>query len=308
MVLIITGGVIINFQEIKLEDKAVFDSFFKAGYYENSHFTFTNLFMWRKPYNMMWCVENGVLFLKAEWETDEFALQPFGPKEKIQWAIKRLTEYFKTLGKPLIFYGLEKWMADELTAFPDAEFSIVSDQDNFDYVYSSSDLINLKGRKFHSKKNHLNNFHKNYPNTRYISITDEVITLCKLTVNGWYKTRSQDLPDDPFIAAEREAIIEVLNNFDKLMLKGGALVDNNRVIAFTFGEQLNTDTAVIHVEKADPDINGAYTFINQAFVLNEWSDMKFINREEDMGIEGLRKAKESYRPTKLIYKYNAEIK
>ncbi|WP_231040415.1 DUF2156 domain-containing protein [Pectinatus frisingensis] len=301
-------GVTINFKELTQEDKPVFDAFFKAGYYENSHFTFTNLFMWRKPYNMMWQVENGVLFLKAKWETDEFALQPFGPKEKMQWAIEKWVEHFKTLGKPLIFYGLEKWMADELEKFPSAEFNIVSDVENFDYVYDSQDLINLSGRKFHSKKNHLNNFRKNYPNAHYIPINSDVILQCKLTVNGWYKMRSQDLPDDPFIAAERDAIIEVLNNFDGLALKGGAIMDNNRIIAFTFGEQLNTDTAVIHVEKADPDINGAYTFINQAFVLHEWADIKYINREEDMGIAGLRKAKESYRPVKLIYKYNAEIK
>nr|WP_196594869.1 phosphatidylglycerol lysyltransferase domain-containing protein [Pectinatus sottacetonis] len=290
------------------EDKEIFDTFFEARYYENSHFTFTNLFMWRKPYNMMWCVENGILFLKAQWETDEFALQPFGPQEKMQEAIAKWKAYFASKGRPLIFYGLEKSMADELEKFSGAEFNIIADEENFDYVYNSEDLINLKGRKFHSKKNHLNNFHKNYPDAKYISISDEVITLCKLTVNGWYKTRSQDLPDDPFIALEREAIIEVLNNFSQLSLKGGAVIDNNRIIAFTFGEALNTDTAVIHVEKADPDINGAYTFINQAFIMNEWADMKFINREEDMGIEGLRKAKQSYRPVKMIKKYNAEIK
>lgn len=286
----------------------MFDSFFRANYYENSHFTFTNLFMWRKPYHMKWCVEDGVLFLKAQWETDEFALQPFGPQEKMQQAIKKWQDYFTSINKPLIFYGLEKRMAEELEKYPDANFNIVEDIDNFDYVYSSDDLINLKGRKFHSKKNHLNNFHKNYPSAEYISITDDIITLCKLTVNGWYKIRSQDMPDDPFIGEERDAIIEVLNNFDSLHLKGGAIMDGGRIIAFTFGEKLNTDTAVIHVEKADPDINGAYTFINQAFIANEWQDMTFINREEDMGIEGLRKAKESYRPVKLIRKYNAEIK
>ena len=305
---IIWEVIIINFQELKQKDKAVFDSFFKADYYENSHFTFTNLFMWRKPYHMEWCVEDGILFLKSKWETDEFILQPFGPQGKMQLAIKKLVDYFSAIGKPLIFYGLEKRMADELEKFPDAKFNIIEDRDNFDYVYSSEDLIYLRGRKFHSKKNHLNNFRKNYPNAQYIPITDEVITLCKLTVNGWYKTRSQDMPDDPFIAAERDAIIEVLNNFADLALKGGAVINDGRIIAFTFGEQLNTDTAVIHVEKADPDINGAYTFINQAFVLNEWQNMKFINREEDMGIDGLRKAKESYRPVKMIKKYNAEIK
>ncbi len=264
--------------------------------------------MWRKPYNMMWCVEDDVLFLKAQWETDEFAMQPFGPADKMQLAIKKWLAYFKEINKPLIFYGIEESMAEELKKYPDAEFTIIEDEDNFDYVYNSEDLIKLGGRKFHSKKNHLNNFHKNYPTAEYVPICEDIITLCKLTVNGWYKTRSQDLPDDPFIAEERNAIIEVLNNFSELNLKGGAIMDGKRVLAFTFGEQLNDDTAVIHVEKADPDINGAYTFINQAFVMHEWADMKFINREEDMGIEGLRKSKKSYRPVKMIKKYLAEIK
>lgn len=284
------------------------DSFFKAGYYENSHFNFTNLFMWRKPYNMQWCVENGVLFLKAALETDEFALQPFGPDEKLQWGIRELLKYFQAKKKPLIFYGLEKRIVDQLERFPDAQFDIIEDRDNFDYVYTSEDLINLRGRKFHGKKNHLNNFHKNYPNAQYVSITNEIIALCKENLDSWYEVRRKDLPDDPFIGEERDAIIEVLDNFTYLSLKGGAIMDGDRIIAFTFGEQLNSDTAVIHVEKADPSINGAYTFINQAFIANEWKDMKFINREEDMGIDGLRKAKESYRPVKMIKKYNAEMK
>ena len=154
----------------------------------------------------------------------------------------------------------------------------------------------------------MNSFRKNYLEAKYLPINNDIITLCKITINGWYKIRLALTPDDPFIGAERDAIIEVLNNFEQLKLKGGALFLVNKVMAFTFGEQLNEDTAVIHVEKADPDVNGAYTAINQAFVANTWQDMTYINREEDMGIEGLRKAKESYRPVKMIKKFTAIFK
>ena len=82
---------------------------------------------------------------------------------------------------------------------------------------------------------------------------------------------------------------------------------NDKVVAFTFGERLNSDTAVIHIEKADPNVRGIYAAINQNFVAHEWADMIYINREEDMGIEGLRKAKESYKPVKLIEKFNATL-
>ncbi len=290
-----------------LEDKPIFDKYFRARDYQSSHFNFTNLFMWRNFYRLGWCEKDGVIYLKAHWETDEFALQPLCSEEKMPEAIGVWIEHFKSLGKPLIFYGIEEWVAEILRNYSAAKFNVVEDRDNFDYVYTSEDLIGLRGKKYHSKKNHLNNFLKNYPEAQYVSITPDNITACKLNVNSWYKVRSKDLPDDPFIPAERDAVIEALNNFAALQLKGGAVVVDKRIIAFSFGEQLNSDTAVVHVEKADPEINGAYTFINREFVAHEWSNLTFINREEDMGIAGLRQAKESYRPIKMIKKYNAEM-
>ena len=264
--------------------------------------------MWRKPYQIMWAVEDGVLYTKAEWDGKVFAMQPYGPVEKMNEAVARLLAYFEEIGRPFFMSGLEKSMADVLQGYEGAEFEVSANRDDADYVYASEDLIRLAGRKYHSKKNHLNSFHKNYAEAEYRPITPEIVTQCKLNINGWYKQRAQDLPDDPFIALEREAIIEVLNNFEDFGLKGGAIFVGGRVVAFTFGEQLNTDTAVIHVEKADPDVRGAYPAINQAFVEHEWSEMTYINREEDMGIEGLRKAKESYKPVKMIEKFTAKIK
>ena len=120
--------------------------------------------------------------------------------------------------------------------------------------------------------------------------------------------RSEDLQNDPFIGYERAAIHEVFDNYEAFQLKGGVIRIDGRVVAFTFGEALNTDTAVIHVEKADPNVRGAYPAINQGFVEHAWSNMTYINREEDMGLPGLRKAKESYKPEKMIEKFNATVK
>jgi Uncharacterized conserved protein len=307
--LLLDGSVkVINFKELEQGDKEIIDGFFQTRYYENAHFNFTNLFMWRRAYNIMWTVEDGVLYMKAQWEGKEFALQPFGPSEKMEGAISRWLEYFKKQGKEFSMSGIDAAMADQFKKYLQAEFVLSANRDDFDYVYRSEDLIKLAGRKFHAKKNHLNSFHKTYPEAEYQPITEEIILQCKLTINGWYRKHSQEAADDPFIAAEREAIIEVLNHFSELRLKGGAILIGKRVVAFTFGEQLNRDTAVIHVEKADPEIRGAYPAINQSFVADAWADMEFINREEDMGIEGLRKAKESYRPVKLIEKYTVQLK
>lgn len=296
----------INFQLLVKEDKAIFDEFFKNRYYENSHFNFTNLFMWRSAYQIMWAVEDQVLYLKAIWDEEEFALQPIGPEEKMQQAIANWLAYFKEKNEPFFMYGVEKSMALELEKYSEAEFVIEEDRDNFDYVYHSEDLIHLAGRKYHSKKNHLNSFKKSYPEAEYRPITEELITQCKLNINGWYKKHGTF--DDPILTTERNAIIEVLNNFDYLNLQGGALILDHRVVAFTFGEELNTDTAVIHVEKADPDVRGAYSAINQGFVEAAWPHLTYINREEDMGLEGLRKAKNSYKPIKMIEKFNVKIK
>lgn len=304
-IIISQGAIEINFQELRQEDKVVFDEFFQKQYYENSHFNFTNLFMWRKSYQIMWAVEDNVLYMKAKGD-GEFALQPIGGADRMQAAISRWLLYFKSQNKPFSMYGVEKSFVEELKKYDGNAFLIEEDRDNFDYVYKAEDLILLAGRKYHSKKNHLNSFQKNYPDALYVPITEGIITQCKLNINGWYKKHGAF--DDPVLAAERDAIIEVLNNFAELGLKGGALLLDHRVIAFTFGERLNKDTAVIHVEKADPDIRGAYPAINQAFVANAWPDMTYINREEDMGLEGLRKAKLSYKPDRLVEKFNVKIK
>lgn len=296
-----------DFKPLEKGDKGTLDAFFRARYYENSHFNFTNFYMWRVPYQTAWCVEDDVLYMRAIWQGKEFALQPFAPEEKLKEAVEHWLRYFKDKGEPFSMMGIEKSMAEVLEHYEGTPFVVEADRDNFDYVYRAEDLIKLAGRKYHSKKNHLNSFRKIYPEAECVPITPEIITQCKLNINGWYKVRSQEMPDDPFMPIERQAIIEVLNNFEDFHLKGAALMLGARVVAFTFGEPLNKDTAVIHVEKADPEVRGAYPAINQGFVESTWSDMTYINREEDMGIEGLRKAKESYKPVKMIEKFNARL-
>lgn len=298
----------LQFKPLEKEDKPVLDCFFSAGYYENSHFNFTNFYMWREPYRIAWTVEDKVLYMKARWADSEFALQPFCSEDRWMGAIDTWLSYFQSQGTAFHMRGIEKPFADALLAYPDVAFEVAADRDSFDYVYDAASLISLSGRKYHSKKNHLNSFRKAYPEAQYRPICEDIVTRIKLNLNAWNKLRASEHPDDPFIALERQAILEVLNNFSDFQLKGGALLLGNRVIAFTFGEQLNRDTAVIHVEKADPEIRGAYPAINQGFIEHAWSDMKYINREEDMGIEGLRKAKESYKPVKMIEKYNAALK
>ena len=299
---------IIDFQDLTKQDKPLLDRYFRSRYYENSHFNFTNLFMWRIPYHVRWCEENGVLYMTCEWDGTLMAMQPFGPEEKMQEATERFLAYFQEIGRPLLFVGMESGYAEFLARYKGASFDIREDRDNFDYVYLAEKLISLSGRKLHSKKNHLNAFRKMYPQAEYLAITEELIPACRVELESWYQMRLADEPDDPFIDWERRAILEIFDDYEYFGLRGGAIRLDGRIIAFTFGEQLNTDSVVVHVEKADPNIRGAYPAINQGYVANNWSGMTYINREEDMGHEGLRKAKESYKPEKMIRKFNAQCK
>jgi hypothetical protein len=140
-----------------------------------------------------------------------------------------------------------------------------------------------------------------------MEITPAILPACKAELEKWYAAHIEAMPESKFIPWERDAILELFEDWDYFRLKGGAICLHGRIIAFTFGEQLNRDSVVVHVEKADPNIRGAYPAINQGFIEHEWSGMTYINREEDMGEEGLRKAKESYKPEKMIEKYNAKL-
>ena len=301
---------IIDFKMLGKEDKPVLDKFFHARYYENSHLNFTNFYMWRTPYHIQWKVEDDVLYMINEYDGVLASLQPFCEPEKWPEATKKILAFFEEQRRPVYLMGLEKDYAAYLQGEGQslASFDVKDDRDNADYVYLAEKLISLSGRKLHSKKNHLNAFHKLYPQAEYLPITSDLIPACRKELESWYAMRSEDLQNDPFIGYERAAIHEVFDNYEAFQLKGGVIRIDGRVVAFTFGEALNTDTAVIHVEKADPNVRGAYPAINQGFVEHAWSNMTYINREEDMGLPGLRKAKESYKPEKMIEKFNATVK
>lgn len=282
------------------------DRYYRSGYYENSHFNFTNLFMWRKPYQVKHAEQGEILYLTCEWEGVLYALQPVCASSRWEEAVAELRAYFAEQGMVLYFTGIEKNFADFLAERYPGAFDIQSDRDNFDYVYLADKLITLAGRKLHSKKNHLNAFRKLYPEAEYMEITPAILPACTAELEKWYAAHIEAMPESKFIPWERDAILELFEDWDYFQLKGGAICLDGRIIAFTFGEQLNRDSVVVHVEKADPNIRGAYPAINQGFIEHEWSGMTYINREEDMGQEGLRKAKESYKPEKMIEKYNAK--
>lgn len=296
------GGFII-FQEISLTDKPVFDRYFRQRRYDNSECTFTNMYMWRKGYGIEWAVVDDFLCIKAGLPgSSPFILCPFGLDDmRLGGVIDKLADYFKELGYPLAIKGLSSEMVAALQKVKPGVFCFRDDRDNYDYVYSAEDLISLAGRRYHSKQNHMNFFRKNYE-YNYAAITADLVKPCMASACEWYTTHNG--AEDDSLKREYLAIIDALTNFEFLELTGGAILIDGKVAAFTFGEKLNADTAVIHVEKG-LNIRGLYQVINQEFCRNAWADLQYVNREEDMGIEGLRRAKQSYHPVKMVKKYSA---
>jgi len=294
----------INFRELTKDDKKIFDEHLRLTYHENSAFNFTNFYMWRKYYNLRWATVDGALIVKYH---DNF-LQPFCADENIEDAVKFIVdEYKKNPSSEFLFINAEKNFTTQLEKIGGLNFEFLPLRDRFDYVYSSQDLINLSGRKYHRAKNLVNAFRNLYPSARYTAeFNDYIKKLCVDRLNIWYT--EHDLNEYPALPFERDAIFELLDDFNFFEIKFGALVIGDKVIAFSLGEQLNEDTAVIHIEKADFDVKGAYAVINQKFVAQEWKHLPFINREEDLGIEGIRAAKEAYKPVKMIEKFNVKLR
>jgi hypothetical protein len=177
------------------------------------------------------------------------------------------------------------------------------ERDHFDYVYGVRELIELKGRKFHDKKNNVNKFRNNY-SYEYLPLNPGLINKCIRFEDYWCETR--ECEKHPGLKREKCAILAMLKNFGQLDLKGGVIVIDNKVAALTLGEQFLEDTFVIHVEKANSYIHGLYQAINQEFLMHEAAECRYVNREQDLGIEGLRAAKMSYKPVRFIRKYRVK--
>ncbi len=262
--------------------------------------------MWRKAYKIQWTVEGNYLCVKACWEGVKFFLPPFGPKEGLSEIVDRMIQHANENDFAFSLQGVEAFMIEWLEEAKPGYFTSKAVRDNFDYVYLAKDLIELKGRKFHTKKNHVNSFRKKFSNYEYVPMTEEMAKDCIEFMQEWCDDRGCVKGDD--LDCERNAIVEAMNNFTVLGFQGGAIFIDGKMAAFSYGEMGNDDTAVIHVEKGRMGINGVYSIINQEFCARTFSQAMYINREEDMGIEGLRKAKESYHPIKMIEKYNVRLK
>ena len=306
-----TGEEFGPFIPISLNDKQTFDGLFKSVNPQISDLTFTNLFMWRHMINFRAAWFGGfACILAIPRRYPPYAYAPVGDAHGDPAGFARAVE--KTYG----FFAENGWTArfrcvPADTAAPltrlFASFECEEDRDFFDYVYLADDLINLRGKKFDGKRNHINKFTKTYE-YKYEKLTPERIDDCmRIMYDRCAENNCGCLGGDEY-ACDRKPSSELLEHFGELGCKGAIVKVGGRYEAFTVGEALNSDTAVIYIEKANTAVSGLYAYINQQFCEREWAGMAYINREEDEGVPGLRKAKLSYHPARLVEKYTITCK
>lgn len=285
----------LDFNQPVLEDKAAVDAVFHAGLYRANDYCFGNIFVWRRRFKPAVAFANGSLLVKFELAGKTAYLYPAGGN--VRESVRAVAEDARKRGYPLRLAAVTKEMADELECLFPGKFQWESSRSEADYIYNTTDLTELAGRKFHSKRTHITHF-KEMGNWAYEEITPESLAECREMNENWFRENAADA--DKSLDFEYSATQEAFENYGRLGFSGGLLRFAGRVVAFTIGEPLCRDTFVVHFEKAYGNVDGAYPVINNEFVTHSCGEFRYVNREEDLGDEGLRRAKMSYQPAILL--------
>ena len=266
--------------------------------------TFHNMYFWECYYGEV-AQLGGFVTQRLSQNGVSTYLFPAG-KGDVQAALEELMQDAKTRGEKFCLRGVtddKKALLEQL--FP-GKFTFTAYRDSFDYIYTVEELTELHGKKLQAKRNHCNRFEQDHPNFETRVVTMENIALCRDMVQKWYEVHEWSEQ----IEQEKTAISRAFDCFDKTNMDGLMLLDGGEVIAFSMGARMNEEYYDVCFEKAYSAINGAYAMINREFsrmIAQKYPDVQFLNREDDMGEPGLRKAKESYQPTLLLEKFNAAI-
>ncbi len=285
----------LQFKPIKLEDANVLNKYLGSPARYSCESTLANLIVWSAMYDNMYAESEDMLFIKSGGVENESFRLPFG--ENLEKGIEILKNYTKK-ELPLLWVQQGERYLEFKVKYGD-KYVFIPDRDACDYIYLQEDLAKLSGKKYHSKRNHISSFSKKY-DWCYRDITDENISDVTECMEKWYSENSERF--DRHMKTEKQGIYFMLENMKALGVRGGAIYVNQKVVAFTLGSPVNRNVFDVHVEKALDEYATAYTVINNEFA-KRLNGYKYINREDDLGIEGLRKAKLSYKPHFLLKKF-----
>lgn len=294
---------VFQFYPITLDKKTLIESYTKPWGAECSDLSFTNMYIWGTEGKMEYAEKNNVLYIKLDFKrVPAYFWAPipkFGVEVNYRKAVYDAIEYMKKIGvEPTIrsvsspFYEMMQKACPELFIQP-TDIA-------WDYVYEREKLETLAGKKLHAKRNHVNKFLSLYPDYEYKKLGSSMVQDCIALYDQWKEEKEEVSAE---LKEERKSVLLALNHMEELGLVGGTIFIDGKLVAFTLGERLQPHLQLVHIEKADASYEGIYPMINQQYVKNECMDVELINREEDMGIEGMRKAKRAYHPVKMVEKY-----
>jgi len=303
---------------ITLEDRELLECFLNGFDYKTSGLTYTSLFMWKEINAFSWkrigdylCITGADNLDPALDDTFMFPpLTGSGAYEagSLRRTILEAKEFFDSKGRPFVMKLVPFHMLDILSDAMPGELVYEADRPNFDYVYDTKDLIELSGRAYHAKKNHLNYFLANYK-YEYGEMTPDMADDAMAFISEFNERKNLEDPHERLLLEfEERAMHDVFVNLSTVGYLSGVIRIGGKIEAFSIGGRLGTKTVTVHVEKANTEYRGLYQAINNEFCRHMASNVKRINREEDMGIPGLRKAKLSYKPVKFVEKYIVTLK
>ncbi|MCL2053848.1 MAG: phosphatidylglycerol lysyltransferase domain-containing protein [Oscillospiraceae bacterium] len=291
----------LEFKTIALNDKEWIKAALKSSDFRGCEYSFSNNMAWRRLYDTQICRYKGFYISCSHKHGAQFIF-PAGEGD-YRDVFNQMAKYSEKNNVPFTVNSVTNGNLPIFEELYPGRYTVTQDEGGFDYIYGAEDLRTLSGKKYHGKRNHLNRFNHNH--WQYNALTEKDFDDCiefavkNYNLNGGY--------DDESSVSEQFAINTFFNHFEALELKGGIVRVDGEIQGFTIGEGLNSDTFVIHIEKANPLLQGSYAAINHEFAKAETAGYTYINREEDLGLEGLRKAKRSYYPRFLLEKNTVTI-
>lgn len=301
----------IVFKSLEAEDLQNYNKFYGLRPNRTCDSVSLEGFLWKDHYNVQAAVlhrdgeEIGLLWL-MEFQGEYYSAMPLCKEEDLRYCFDKMVEYFNTVLKKKLVINLADEEAIRYLDLSPERFLVKEQEDLKDYLYDGDAMRSLAGKKLHKKKNHYNKFVREYEGRyeyRKLACSNRDIVFKFLS--KWRDNKGDDVEEhlDP----EVYGVHEVIKNCRSLNIRLGGVFVDGELEAFTVGSyNQREDMAIIHIEKANPNIQGLYQFINREFLLHEFPEAKLINREDDLGIEGLRKAKQSYYPIDFARKYYVE--
>ena len=276
----------------------------EAAQPEISELTFLYQWIWR-PYThcRVSCLSGTVVLAADSTQTGQPYFLPPITREP-QQATELITSVLAHADTATSFERVPQTIADRLKEHDD--LVLTEQRDRADYVYSADELRELPGVRFWRKRNHVRQFWAAYPHAEYVEMDDGLAQSCAQFCKDWLKRHpKRDLPG---LRREVDTTLAMLDQWQWLGLSGGAMLCDGRLVAFALGESINRETFAVRVEKAEASVAGAYQAINQEFARRAGGRFRWVNREQDLGLPGLRRAKLSYHPHRLVRKYQVKLK